>query len=73
MSAPYPSAVVTENVEAAPCVSAEPLPVIPQLTQIVPQPSAVVIDAPYPRSLPFPTHYGEPVVPLQYLLLNNSI
>lgn len=26
-----------------------------------------VINAPYPSALPFPTHYGEPALPLQFL------
>lgn len=81
-------AIVTDKVvESVPCAVDEPLPNVPQLVaQIAPAPPVEVVpetpvkfienpvvDAPYPAPLPFATHYGEPVVPIQYLLLNNSI
>lgn len=83
--APAPAPVLVEApkiVEVEPCAPEPvpvPVPIIPQLTQIVPAPvrivpqAPVVIDAPYPARLPFPTHYGEPVLPLKYLLLNNAV
>lgn len=83
------AAIATESVESVPCASPEPVAPLPEVQQLVahispppvqivsaPQPVQVIQkipSAPYPAPLPFATHYGEPVVPLQYLLINNSI
>lgn len=57
---------------AAPIELVAPAPAPAPVELVVKNPSPVVIDAPYPAALPFPTHYGEPALPLRFLLLNNS-
>lgn len=51
---PAPAVIANHLVNAA-----VPLPIVAVAEK--------VIDAPYPAALPFVTHYGDPVVPIQLL------
>lgn len=73
--APEPIRVVAPApIPVVPAPAPAPVEIVPQqLVQVVRNPAPVVIDAPYPAALPIPSHYGGPVLPLKYLLLNNAI